>query len=136
MTRKLIREKSRPEAGSGSTEVDFALVLSRMIDSVSANPEQLRSTVYELARLKLDEQSADEGAEEQERLARALEVAIRGVEIHFDNLKLESLEPPSRGLPQLSPPANQAMVHRAAAAVGRAADDSALDARPVPPQNA
>jgi hypothetical protein len=133
MTRNLIREQSRPEAGAGSTEVDFALVLSRMIDSVNANPEQLRNTVYELARLKLDEQSVDTGPEEKQQLARALEVAIRGVETHFGNLKLQSLEAPVGRSPRLSPPANQAMVQQTAAAVGQAARDAALDARPVPP---
>jgi hypothetical protein len=36
-----------------SAEVEFALVVSRMIDSVKSDPEHLRATVYELARHKL-----------------------------------------------------------------------------------
>jgi hypothetical protein len=59
-------------------EVEFALVINRMIESIKTDPEHLRATVYELARHKLKEQF---GAEPDiERLSDALEVAIRGVE--------------------------------------------------------
>jgi len=61
-------------------EVEFALILARMINTLKQDPAQLRFTVYELARSKLaDEISwADEG--ERKRLLTALEVAIKGVE--------------------------------------------------------
>ena len=36
-----------------SSEVDFAIVLSRVIASMEKDPVQLRSAVYELARIKL-----------------------------------------------------------------------------------
>jgi hypothetical protein len=36
-----------------SSEVDFAIVLSRVISSMEKDPAQLRSAVYELARIKL-----------------------------------------------------------------------------------
>jgi hypothetical protein len=36
-----------------SSEVDFAIVLSRVIASMEKDPAQLRSAVYELARIKL-----------------------------------------------------------------------------------
>jgi hypothetical protein len=36
-----------------SSEVDFAIVLSRVIASIESDPAQLRSAVYELARIKL-----------------------------------------------------------------------------------
>jgi hypothetical protein len=36
-----------------SSEVDFAIVLSRVIASIENDPAQLRSAVYELARIKL-----------------------------------------------------------------------------------
>ena len=133
MTRNLTREESGPEAVTSSTAVDFALVLSRMIDSVNSDPQQLRSSIYELARLKLDEQSVDTGPEEQKRLARALEVAIKGVETHFGNLKLESLEVPGGRSPRLNPPANHAIVHGTTGMVGQPGREVALDARPVPP---
>lgn len=43
------RKEPNGEAVKASSEVDFALVLSRTISSVIADPEQLRTTVYELA---------------------------------------------------------------------------------------
>jgi hypothetical protein len=49
----------KPEPASPadhSPEVNFALVLSRMIESVGKDPALLRGTVYELARVKLLEQ--------------------------------------------------------------------------------
>ena len=36
-----------------SSELDFAIVLSRVIASIENDPAQLRSAVYELARVKL-----------------------------------------------------------------------------------
>jgi hypothetical protein len=37
-------------------EVDFALVLSRVIASAEEDPSQLRNIIYELARIKLQEE--------------------------------------------------------------------------------
>jgi hypothetical protein len=61
-------------------EVQFALLLSRMIATVKQDPSQMRLAVYEFARvrLKLDASWADPA--EQERLSAALEDAIHGVE--------------------------------------------------------
>ena len=73
----------RPEGSktpTSSTEVEFALVLSRMIESIKTDPEQLRSTVYELARHKLKEQFGSEKAADFRQISKALEVAIQGVE--------------------------------------------------------
>src|SRR5215510_8936370 len=36
-----------------SSEIDFAIVLSRVIGSIENDPAQLRNAVYELARIKL-----------------------------------------------------------------------------------
>src|SRR6185437_5280579 len=55
-------------------EVEFALVLARTIDSLSSDPELLRSTVYALARQKLQELAHD--PTEKTRLTNALEIAI------------------------------------------------------------
>jgi hypothetical protein len=63
-----------------SPEVNFALVLSRMIDSLEQDPVQLRAAVYELARVKLKEQFGREDAHEVNRLVGALETAIAGLE--------------------------------------------------------
>jgi len=73
----------RPEkdaAPTSSAEVEFALVLSRMIDSVKNDPEHLRATVYELARYKLQEQLWSEKTADTQQLSKSLEVAIQGVE--------------------------------------------------------
>ena len=61
-------------------EVDFALVLSRMIETVKADPSQLRRIVYELARTKLQEDFKEGDIEEAKVMASALEIAIKGVE--------------------------------------------------------
>src|SRR5690349_13300712 len=61
-------------------EIEYALILSRLISTVQDDPAQMRSTIYEFARarLKLDTSWADEG--ERQRLTQALETAIQGVE--------------------------------------------------------
>jgi hypothetical protein len=118
MARDITRKE--PETGaSTSNAVDFALVLSRMIDAINGDPQQLRSTVYELARHKLEEQAATENPEEQGRLAHALEVAIQGVETHFNGMNLQ-LGPPPGQTPRLGPPVDPAMAAQTAAALDSA----------------
>jgi hypothetical protein len=107
MTRIIPRKEHTPEAATASVEVDFALVLSRMINSASVDPQQLRTSVYELARHKLDEQIADETLDEKDRLANALEVAIQGVETHFSRLESRALPAPDGQSSRLSLPAYQ-----------------------------
>jgi hypothetical protein len=132
MTRNISRKDRNSEAAGASPEVDFALVLSRMIDSVNADPTQLRTTVYELARHKLHEQVANEVPDEISRLNSALEVAIQGVEVHFSRLELPRLEARD-GQPRLSPPAQQTIAAPAkAAVVGSAMLDADFDAERVP----
>ena len=74
----------RPDVGDStldpSREVEFALMLSRVIDSVEQNPEFLRATVYELARHKLKEEFTSESPADVRKLSKSLEVAIAGVE--------------------------------------------------------
>jgi hypothetical protein len=75
-------ERSDGDIGPANLlEVDFALVVSRLIDAAKNDPAQLRSSVYELARLKLLDQVSDENRYEQGRMIESLETAIRGVEI-------------------------------------------------------
>jgi len=62
-----------------SSEVDFAIVLSRVIASVEKDPAQLRSAVYELARIKLQAERSINISEKRD-LALALESAIERVE--------------------------------------------------------
>jgi hypothetical protein len=71
-------DHDRPEPPS--LEIEFALVIARMIDSLKNNPEDVRQAIYELARYKLQEQLPNANAEEKERSQQALETAIRGVE--------------------------------------------------------
>ncbi len=130
MARNISRKEPNVEAAE-SPAVDFALVLSRMIDSVSADPKQLRATVYELARHKLDEQTANEVPDEITRLAGALETAIQGVENHFDRMEFQPLAAPDGQALRLSSPTHQVAV--APKVAGSVMLDSEFDAEPVPP---
>jgi len=81
--------QSRNTASTSTPEIEFALVISRILDSVKTDPEHLRATVYELARHKLREQFGAEA--DIERLSDALEVAIRGVEAFTVNNEQKAL---------------------------------------------
>jgi hypothetical protein len=77
-------------------EVEFALILSRMINTVKEDPSQMRLAIYQFARarLTLDVAWADEP--ERKRLAAALETAIQGVEQFSTRLhNTERLQPPT-----------------------------------------
>ena len=67
-----------------SSEIDFAIVLSRVIGSIENDPAQLRNAVYELARIKLQTELSQRGApinvSEKDDLTLALESAIDRVE--------------------------------------------------------
>ena len=77
-------------------EVEFALILSRMINTVKEDPVQLRLSIYEFARarLQIDTSWADEA--ERERFSTALETAIQGVEqFSARRDEKERLQPPT-----------------------------------------
>lgn len=63
-----------------STEVQFALVIARILETVKNDPEYMRQVVYDLARHKLQEQFTHADAGDVRRLQDALEAAINGVE--------------------------------------------------------
>src|SRR5262245_52070773 len=69
-----------------SSDVDFAIVLSRTIESLKSDPSQLRSTIYELARVKLQraawERDPPLSILEMRRLMLSLETAIERVETY------------------------------------------------------
>jgi hypothetical protein len=92
-------DRDRPEPAS--LEVEFALVLARMIDSLKNNPEDMRQAIYELARHKLQEQFPDVSAEEKDRTQQALETAIRGVEAFTE--QRDGVVAPTRQLQLNSP---------------------------------
>jgi len=63
-----------------ANEVQFALVISRMLETVKDDPEFRRQLVYDLARYKLQEQFTYADAKNIDQMKRALEVAIEEVE--------------------------------------------------------
>jgi hypothetical protein len=77
-----------------ANEVQFALVISRMLETVKDDPEFLRQIVYDLARYKLQEQFTYADAKHIDRMKRALEVAIQEVEqFSREQAPLERLPP-------------------------------------------
>src|SRR5437868_1788406 len=71
---------SADDPGNSSPEIEFALVLSRMIDAAYGDPAQLRNSIYELARVKLRKEVLRGEVDNEARLVNALDVAIRNVE--------------------------------------------------------
>src|SRR5690348_1778415 len=70
-----------------------------MIDSVERSPQGARQVIYDLARYKLEEQLSQAKPEEKRHTQRALEVAIRNVEI-FSEKHAQAL--PASHQPRLS----------------------------------
>jgi hypothetical protein len=78
-------------------EVDFALVLSRVIASAEDDPAQLRNIIYELARIKLQEEvsrrTPPPSSPGTRDLSEALESAIERVEtIHSKHDSLQAIQ--------------------------------------------
>jgi len=86
------------QSDPASSEVQFALVIARMIETVKDSPEHMRQAVYDLARYKLQEQFTYADTKDIKRTQQALEAAIRGVE-EFSKLQIEI--PPSPAAPRL-----------------------------------
>jgi hypothetical protein len=63
-----------------SQEVEFALLLSQMINTAKQDPTQLRLTIYDFARTKLKNDLSWADDEQRKHLLGALETAIIGVE--------------------------------------------------------
>ncbi|QIP05553.1 hypothetical protein [Bradyrhizobium symbiodeficiens] len=120
MGSEIIRPDDDDAPPAPMPEVEFALVLSRMIDSIQNDPEHLRQTVYQLARHKLEEQLANEGRGDRRKMSRALETAILGVETFAQN---NGGLPGSNGPAALPPPR----------VTTQGVDGEGPSARPVPP---
>jgi hypothetical protein len=89
-------------ASPHAQEVEFALLLSRMINTVKQDPEQLRLTIYDFARTKLEADMSWAGEDEKRRLLASLETAIKGVEkFSLRTDQTAQLNPPSAA-PQLA----------------------------------
>jgi hypothetical protein len=78
-----------------SLEVEFALVIARMIESLRDRPDDMRQIIYDLARYKLQEQLLHASSVEKDFTRRALEGAIRGVE-EFSKKHVLGAEPQSQ----------------------------------------
>ncbi len=68
------------EVAPHAQEIEYALILQRMINVVSDDPEQMRLAIYQLARAKLKSDTGWANETEKKRLTGALETAIQGVE--------------------------------------------------------
>ncbi|MGX4770718.1 hypothetical protein ACWAUC_13080 [Bradyrhizobium guangdongense] len=77
-----------------ANQVQFALVISRMLDTVKGDAEARRQMVYDLARYKLTEQFTYADAKNIDNMKQALEVAIDEVE------KFSREQAPLERLPQ------------------------------------
>lgn len=88
-----LRHSDRDTAEPTSTEVQFAVMLARMIDTVNSSAGDMRQAIYDLARYKLQEQFTHADVKEMKRAQQALESAIRGVE-EFSASQKPSLPPP------------------------------------------
>lgn len=112
-------------------EVEYALILSRMISRVKDDPSQMRLIIYEFARakLKVDMAWADEG--EHRRLSSALETAIQGVE-EFSARRdgKESVAPPAPSR-QIAPTASAVEPEIAASTVAVFEPSAAPKATPL-----
>ncbi|MGT2434799.1 hypothetical protein ACU4GH_01945 [Bradyrhizobium betae] len=87
-----------------ANQVQFALVISRMLETVKGDAEARRQMVYDLARYKLQEQFTYADAKNIDQMKRALEVAIEEVEkFSRDEAPLERL--PSQQLTSSRRPA-------------------------------
>lgn len=100
----------RDQPEPASNEIQFALVIARMIDTVRNNPEDMRQAVYDLARYKLQEQFTYADTKDIRLSQQALENAIRGVE-EFSRQQINIPAPvpqladgPAPALPLPAPP--------------------------------
>src|SRR6516162_9227101 len=97
MTKDISRIPKGDRLPATSLEVDFSLVLARTINSIKNNPSQLRNAIYELARIKLQNEALGQYPQmsilELRRLMLALETAIERVETHSSQDELGALQP-------------------------------------------
>ncbi len=101
-----------------TAELEFSLVLARVIGSIENDPAQLRNAVYELARVKLQREALRRhphmSGMESRHLMLALEAAIDHVETvssrHDELRALQSLDRLIEGS-GLLPPHSMGMAH-------------------------
>jgi len=108
MKPEFTRTDEERQVSPHAQEIEYALILQRMINAVKDDPKQMRLTIYEFARarLKLDTVTTEEG--ERRRLAAALETAIRGVEEFLVRREVQERLPPPNLQPQIEPSVERA----------------------------
>jgi hypothetical protein len=99
MTGELPKVEQGQVAAPFAQEIEYALTLQRMINTVNHDPAQMRMAIYGLARARIDADTARLDNSERERLLNSLEIAIQGVE-NFSQRRsdIEMLAPPSPDL--------------------------------------
>jgi hypothetical protein len=104
MTPESTRTDQERQVSPHAQEIEYALILQRMINTVKDDPTQMRRTIYEFARATLNIDSSIIEESERQRLATALETAIQGVE-NF-SARREDIErlPPPNPQAQIGPP--------------------------------
>lgn len=80
MTGELPKVEQDQAAVPFAQEIQYALTLQRMINTVNHDPAQMRMAIYGLARARMDADTARLESSERERLLNSLEIAIQGVE--------------------------------------------------------
>ena len=96
MTGELPKIEQDQTTAPFAQEIEYALMLQRMINAVNQDPAQMRMAIYGLARTRMETDTARLDRSERGRLLNALETAIQGVE-NFSQRRddIERLSPPS-----------------------------------------
>ena len=95
------------EVSPHAQEIEYALILQRMINAANDSPAQQRSMIYEFARAKLKIDTSLAPRPERHRLIAALEMAIRGVEqfsARREEMERLPLPTPAAQIGQRGPP--------------------------------
>src|SRR4029453_3806928 len=100
MTSNLPQVASSNHLPAHSLEVDFGIVLARMLENLKSDPSELRNAAYELARIKLQKQcwlrNPPLTVLEMGRALLALEVAIERLEAGHSRADALLLQPSER----------------------------------------
>jgi hypothetical protein len=100
MTSNLPKVASSNHLPANSLEVDFGIVLARMLENLKSDPSELRNAAYELARIKLQKEcwlrNPPLTVLEVRRALLALEVAIERVETGHSRADALLLQPSNR----------------------------------------
>src|SRR5262245_50737726 len=100
MTSNLPKVASSNHLPAHSLEVDFGVVLSRMLENLKSDPSELRNAAYELARIKLQKECWTRNPPlsvlETRRALLALEMAIERLEAGHSRADALLLQPSIR----------------------------------------